>query len=467
MLVIYFQQLREHFSSLRVQISLIVVAIFFILNGSLSSMRILDMRESDQLIYAQIEERYDRIEVVADAAGGYYRTLNEPTGTEFMSEGGFNWFWGSVWVSAETASYPFYYYGRDVNLWMDRFENLDWTLIVRLVLSFLCIVLAYDGIAGESERGTLRLVLAYPISRIRLLLAKYAASLTILLIAFLLGSLLSLMILSVTGAITLSAGLLAKYILYGGVVGIYLSLFLLLSLAVSSLTRSSVSSLVLLTLVWAVFNVVLPQSSYLVAMRTLDIPWNWADPIFDYRNDVREAIDAPRSFELAQSDNFTTERTYARAMNDAENQMYRMGAEGLDRKLHRYQIARTINLISPSFAFQYTVEAVLGTGLAKRQNFLEQALDYRESLRHLIREQDALDPDSPHILYLSNFLSKAPLSEGQLPRFVERPLSAADGLAFSVTPLIVLLLETAAAFFFALWAVNRADVTGYAVAEES
>ncbi|HCL27618.1 MAG TPA: hypothetical protein DIC52_04170 [Candidatus Latescibacteria bacterium] len=38
------------------------------------------------------------------------------------------------------------------------------TLLLRLVLSFLCIVLAYDGIAGEAERGTLRLVLAYPIS---------------------------------------------------------------------------------------------------------------------------------------------------------------------------------------------------------------------------------------------------------------------------------------------------------------
>ena len=133
----------------------------------------------------------------------------------------------------------------------------------------------------------------------------------------------------------------------------------------------------------------------------------------------------------------------------------------------RYEVARTINLFSPAFAFQYSVEAILGTGLAKRQAFLEQALDYRESLRHFVREQDAMDPDSPHELYLRNYLSKKPLVDGQLPRFVERPLSPADGLTFSLIPLVVLLLEAGAAFFFALWAVSRADVTGYAVAEES
>ena len=42
-----------------------------------------------------------------------------------------------------------------------------------------------------------------------------------------------------------------------------------------------------------------------------------------------------------------------------------------------------------------------------------------------------------------------------------------DALAFGVVPLVVLLVETLAAFLFALWAVNRADITGYAMAEES
>ncbi len=223
----------------------------------------------------------------------------------------------------------------------------------------------------------------------------------------------------------------------------------------------------LLTLVWAVLNVVLPQSSYLIAMRATDVPWDWRDPVWQYGNEVRNTLDQPRSFELARTDDFAVERRYAQVMNEAERQMYRIGLVALDSKVYRYQIARTINLISPAFAFQYTVEAVLGTGLAKRQNFLNQALDYREQLRHFVWEQDAADPDSPHVRYLGEFLSSAPLTPDQVPRFVERPLSAADGLAFSLVPVVVLLLETGAVFLFALWAVNRADVTGYAIGEES
>lgn len=109
----------------------------------------------------------------------------------------------------------------------------------------------------------------------------------------------------------------------------------------------------------------------------------------------------------------------------------------------------------------------IGTGLAKWQYFLEQAFELRETLRVFLRERDAADGDSPHVLFLPDFMSRASLDDEHMPRFVERRLSPAQGLAFSVVPAVVLLGETLAAFLFALWAVNRADVTGYAMAAES
>jgi ABC-type transport system involved in multi-copper enzyme maturation permease subunit len=290
--VIYLQQLREHFASFRVQISLGVVLLFFVLNGILSSLQVTKVQEDEPQIRRDVEAAYERVGSVDDMVGQSFRALNTPTGTEFMSEGGFAWFWGAVWVSPETATSPFYYYGRDVNMWMDRFESLDWTLIVRLVLSFLCIVLAYDGIAGEAERGTLRLVLAYPISRLRVLLAKFAAQLTVLVTGFVLGSLTSIEILAVGADIPLTAALFARYFLYGAAVTIYISLFLFLSLGVSSLSRSSVSALVLLTLAWAVINVILPQSAYLIAVRAVPVAGGFSDSAGSYRRDVMNALRA-------------------------------------------------------------------------------------------------------------------------------------------------------------------------------
>ncbi|MBT4501858.1 MAG: ABC transporter permease subunit [Gemmatimonadetes bacterium] len=469
--VIYLQQLREYFASFRVQIGLFVVLLFFLLNGVLASLRIEQMREDDALLRANIEQRYERVQTVASGASTRFRVANEPTGTEFMSEGGFNWFWGSVWMTAETGVFMGFYYARDINVWMDRFESLDWTLIVRLVLSFLCIVLAYDGIAGEAERGTLRLVLAYPISRIQVLLAKFSAQLTVLGTAFVLGSLISLVILSFGADLALTVELLGKYLLYGAAVGIYLSLFLLLSLGVSALMRSSVSALVLLTLTWAVVNIILPQSSYLAAVRTVEVPEEMRSEAGSYMSQVRWSLynegRGPRSPETARADDYAVERRYARLMEDAEKEGYRLGQVWLDRKVERYEVARTVNLLSPAYAFQYAVEALLGTGLPKRQHFLDQAFEYRETLRSFLRERDAGDGDSPHLLFHSEFMSQEPLDGDQMPRFVEQPLSPADGVAFSVVPFVVLLVETLASFLFALWAVNRLDVTGYAMAEDS
>lgn len=64
-------------------------------------------------------------------------------------------------------------------------------------------------------------------------------------------------------------------------------------------------------------------------------------------------------------------------------------------------------------------------------------------------------------------MSQEPLNGDQLPRFAEQPLSAVEGLGHSLVPAVMLLGETLVAFLAALWAVNRADVTGYAMAEDA
>ena len=163
MLTILLHQLHDHLISLRVQLSLLLVLSFFAVNGTIYAWRMETQTAVDTYRRADINRLYDGVETIRDAASTGYRVANEPTGTEFIAEGGFDWLWGGYWFSPRTGNLPFRTVGRDVNFWMSRFENTDWTLIVRLVLSFLCIVLAYDGISGELERGTLRQVLANPI----------------------------------------------------------------------------------------------------------------------------------------------------------------------------------------------------------------------------------------------------------------------------------------------------------------
>ena len=65
------------------------------------------------------------------------------------------------------------------------------------------LIFAYDAIAGERERGTLRLVLAQPIGRGQILLAKYISAMACLLVPLILSLLFALLLL--TRSIPLSA----------------------------------------------------------------------------------------------------------------------------------------------------------------------------------------------------------------------------------------------------------------------
>ena len=91
-----------------------------------------------------------------------------------------------------------------------------------------------------------------------------------------------------------------------------------------------------------------------------------------------------------------------------------------------------MSLLSPGFAFQYTVEAFLGTGVMRYEHFLDQAWRYRDALRDFLRSKDASDPDSPHMLFLPDYMSEKPLNHTHIPRFKEAPLSLSEGAVAGV-----------------------------------
>lgn len=470
MLTICLHQLHDHLMSLRVQLSLLLVLVFFGVNGTIYAWRLEKLPEIDAGITADIERRFDNVDTVARAAAQWFRIQNEAVGTEFMAEGGFDWLWGGFWFSPRTGNPPWWYLNRDVNFHMSPFENTDWVLIVRVVLSFLCIVLAYDGISGEAQRGTLRQVLANPLSRSRVLLGKYLAHLSVILVAVVTGTVVSLLILSLHGVLDVDGAMVRAYLVFLAGTALYVSLFLFLSLAVSALTRTSAASLVLLTLTWAIATVIIPQSSYLVAVQSVHLPERWLERAWDLERETWESLTASglvlRDHALAETDGFATEQRIVREVREMEKEQRRVTQQGLDSQMRRYQVARSINLLSPGYAFQYALEALLGTGVAKRQSFYAQALDYRETVRDFIRGRDAADGDSPHVLFLADYMSQQPMDGDDIPRFRERPLEFGEGLAHGVVPLTILTLELLGAFLLALWAVNRADVTGYAVSQD-
>ncbi len=137
------------------------------------------------------------------------------------------------------------------------FSSIDIVFVFEVILSLMGLIFAYDAIAGERERGTLHLVLAQPIGRGQILLAKYISAMACLLVPLVLSLLFALLLL--TRSIPLST---ADFLRIAGIVFTsfaYLSLFYLIGLLISVATRRTGTALMLAMFVWGFLILVYPN----------------------------------------------------------------------------------------------------------------------------------------------------------------------------------------------------------------
>ncbi len=137
--------------------------------------------------------------------------------------------------------------------------SIDIVLIFQGILSLLALIFAYDAIAGEYEHGTLRLVLTHPVGRGAILFAKYIGAMVCLFVPLLMSLLLMLILLTTSAMISLNTD---DFLRIGGIVltsVVYLSLFYLIGMLISAITRRTSTALILSMFVWAFLVLVYPN----------------------------------------------------------------------------------------------------------------------------------------------------------------------------------------------------------------
>ena len=145
------------------------------------------------------------------------------------------------------------------NPFLNLFTSIDIVLVFQGVLSLLALIFAYDALAGERERGTFRLVLTHPIQRGYILFAKYISAMLCLLVPLLISFLLSIILLTISTTVALNTD---DFLRIGGIVLtslLYVSLFYLIGLCISAMTRRTSTALMLCMFVWGVLVLVYPN----------------------------------------------------------------------------------------------------------------------------------------------------------------------------------------------------------------
>lgn len=145
------------------------------------------------------------------------------------------------------------------NPYFNILTSIDIVLIFQGILSLLALTFAYNAIAGEYEHGTLRLVLSHPVRRGYILVAKYIGAMVCLFVPLLMSLLLMLILLTTSAMVALDAN---DFLRIGGIVLtslIYLSLFYLIGMLISAITRRTSTALILSMFVWGFLVLVYPN----------------------------------------------------------------------------------------------------------------------------------------------------------------------------------------------------------------
>lgn len=314
---------------------------------------------------------------------------------------------------------------RRANPLLAIFADVDPKSVVQLLVSLVVLLVAYDSVCGERERGTLPLTFASAVRRPEFLLAKYLGGMMAMAVPVLLCILLPVAVASGSPSLDLDRDAWFRIGILSIAALAYASVIYLLGLVVSIAFRRSNTALVVLFFAWILLVVVVPDGSAYLASRLR--PTTSAQVIesrraalsnefwgrmYDYTRQhpgPREAWDFDYLFERNV---WTGDLPYCRHLYYApaevidwyrqgmaygiplrlqyEEQRWQIWRAYLDEQRGQARLARLLASLSPAWTFGHAAESLANTDAESGQRFLDQARAYRQELLHYIEGRNGL-----------------------------------------------------------------------------
>ncbi len=350
------------------------------------------------------------------------------------------------------------------------FRFLDLEFIFQVVLSLFAILLGYDAISGEKQRGTLRLCLANSVSRATFLLGKFIGSYTVLTVSLLIPIAVGCLMLPLLG-MHLSGDEWLRFaaIVAGGL--LFFGAFLSLAILISSLTHHGSHSFLILLVLWVGSVLILPRAAVLLAGRAVDVPsvdeigYQKASYATDLWKDFREGM---KSFKAPQTeepgtmmDAFNQYMDSLTTIRDEKMNTFRarINEERNNRVHRRAQLALGLARVSPSVTLAQVSSELAGTSLELKQRFYDQAMSYQPALSDFLYEKTGIKVGGRMIIMRQEDGEEEPqpIDPSELPAFEFRhpPLRAV--LTGVLPDLGLLSLFNLIFFAGAVAAFNRYD----------
>lgn len=148
---------------------------------------------------------------------------------------------------------------------LNAFFSIDFSRVIAILISLLALVFAYDTFTKEKEEGTMKLSFTGQVSRISFFFGKLCGLLLTLLPILFFCYLLACIIVLVNAEISFSGSDWIGIMLLFLASIVYMLVFILIGMFISSLVKSSSSAIIISLLSWVFFLFLIPSISiYLV-----------------------------------------------------------------------------------------------------------------------------------------------------------------------------------------------------------
>ncbi len=152
------------------------------------------------------------------------------------------------------------------------FPPLEFLFIVTIIMSLMAMLFSHDAITGERQNGTLRLMISNSISRTTILLGKFIGGIASLIIPFIMALLAGVLYISVNPAIQWDGSAWTELVLLTVASIIFITLFYLLGLMVSTFSRYSSTSILNCLFLWVLLILVVPNVCTYTSAQLCPIP---------------------------------------------------------------------------------------------------------------------------------------------------------------------------------------------------
>ena len=392
--------------------------------------------------------------------------------------------------------------------------SFDLLTIIIISMSLFGVLFSYDSLSGERERGTLKMITAYPLKRPTLFAVKFLAGVIVLAIPYLFSLICGLLILLFVHGITFTAQQwTAIGVIYLASV-VYGALFVAIGLISSVLAAKSSTSLALALLFWTLAVFIFPSVSTNLSKTVVPLkpPQEITRLEQTTSHDLREKrLKYIRDNHLNLSSNGDSGiggehpyifdaypqwiqshmehiRYYEPLYQQRADQIWALASQHLAAKREQFQLGDLISSFAPSTHLRKAVTSLAGTDYTSYERFMETCRRYRRAIIDEFRNR-GLFTDNVIEFFCRYKLSDmetdeqvqarsdermrrheqtgersqwdrnvvfGPLKEKYIPDFNYEP--GGDGLDAVLGPLAVLALTTLVLVAFGLAAFIRYDV---------